>query len=136
MKSIEAVFKGESKEIRYLAGEFDQLIHKITYRKKDEKPLTPHQTAELMFDLFEKVVNKTEANNADELKKNLKTLCEVLIKKDKMNFVVRNCSERLLHLFTKLCNELKIELKGHSNVSYIQSLKQLNQKRTLHQHDD
>ena len=56
-----------------------------------------------MFELFEKVVQTTEWNDADGLKKNLKTLCEVLIKKDKMNFVVRNCSERMLQLFTKTC---------------------------------
>ena len=66
-----------------------------------------------MFEMFEEIVQKTEWRDADVLKKNLKSLCELLIKKDKMNFVVRNCSERMLQLFSTTCNTLKIELKEH-----------------------
>ena len=57
------------------------------------------------------IVQNTEWRDADTLKKNLKTLCEILIKKDKMNFVVRNCSERMLQLFGVICHQQKVELK-------------------------
>lgn len=53
-----------------------------------------------MFELFESVVKDTVWKNANELKDSLKRLCGMLISKDKMNFVCRNCSERMLRLFT------------------------------------
>jgi translation initiation factor 2B subunit (eIF-2B alpha/beta/delta family) len=59
----------------------------------------PRQIAESMFGLFELVIKDTQWLNQNQLKENLIRLCGMLISKDKMNFVVRNCSERLLRLF-------------------------------------
>jgi len=52
-----------------------------------------------MFKLFEEIVANTQWKDADELKRNLIEVCQQLIKCDKMNFVVRNCSERMLKIF-------------------------------------
>jgi len=73
----------------------DLLVHQIIYRKITK----PRQIAESMFSIFELVVKDTVWQNANQLKDNLKRLCEMLISRDKMNFVVRNCSERMLRIF-------------------------------------
>ena len=78
-----------------------------------------------MFELFESVVKDTVWKNANELKENLKRLCEMLISKDKMNFVCRNCSERMLRIFNQACKSLKISTDSLSEISTLTSLKQL-----------
>ena len=85
-------------------------MQQITYRKAKTEDLTPNSTAVLMFEIFEKIVANTAWKDANVLKKNLKQVCEILIQKDKMNFVVRNCAERMLHILNQSCNSLKIEL--------------------------
>ena len=93
-----------------MKAEVIKLIQQITYRKAKTEALTPNSTAILMFDTFEKIVTNTEWKDAAMLKKNLKQVAEILIEKDKMNFVVRNCSERMLHILNQSCLSLKIEL--------------------------
>jgi translation initiation factor 2B subunit (eIF-2B alpha/beta/delta family) len=78
-----------------------------------------------MFELFESVVKDTAWVNANELKDNLKKLCEMLISKDKMNFVCRNCSERMLRLMNQACKHLKISTDSQNEVSTLTSLKDL-----------
>lgn len=72
----------------------DQLLHQIVFRKIQK----PRQIAESMFGLFEMVVKDTVWQTHSQLRDNLIRLCSMLISKDKMNFVVRNCSERMLRL--------------------------------------
>ena len=52
-----------------------------------------------MFKLFEEVVSNTIWKDANELKANYKRVCERLLERDRLNFVVRNCSERMLKIF-------------------------------------
>ena len=50
----------------------------------------------------------------------------MLISKDRMNFVVRNCSERVMHLFKHACKTLKIPVISEgTELSSLISLKQL-----------
>ena len=64
-----------------------------------------------MFKLFDEVVSNTQWKDADELKANYKRVCERLIERDRLNFVVRNCSERMLKIFKQICMDLKLELR-------------------------
>ena len=52
-----------------------------------------------MFELFGEVVSNTTWKDANELKANYKRVCERLLERDRLNFVVRNCSERMLKIF-------------------------------------
>lgn len=89
-----------------------------------------------MFKLFEEIVSNTNWKDADELKANLKKVCERLITRDRLNFVVRNCSERMLKILQQKCNDLKIELKASGGLSVIQSLRHLTMKKVTKVHDD
>ena len=53
MLSTTSVFKGVTKEEQIINMKVDQLVQDITYRKHKNKRLTPRQTAESMFNLFE-----------------------------------------------------------------------------------
>lgn len=64
-----------------------------------------------MFKLFEEVVANSTWSDANELKTNFKRVCEKLIERDRLNFVVRNCSERMLKIFKQKCYDLKISLQ-------------------------
>ena len=57
-----------------------------------------------MFDLFEAVVQNTEWEDASDLHSKIKQVCEILIAKDKLNFVVRNCSERMIKILKQVCS--------------------------------
>ena len=65
-----------------------------------------------MFKLFEEIVGNSSWKDANELKTNLKKVCERLIQGDRLNFVVRNCSERMLKIMQQKCNDLKIDLQA------------------------
>jgi ribosomal protein L7Ae-like RNA K-turn-binding protein len=45
-----------------------------------------------------------------ELHRDLKMIAESLVQKDRMNFVVRNCSERMLKILKTLCEDNKIPM--------------------------
>ena len=89
-----------------------------------------------MFKLFEEIVSNTSWKDANELKANLKKVCERLLERDRLNFVVRNCSERMLKIFKQKCYDLKIELKETQSLSTIQSLRHLTMKKVTSTHDD
>lgn len=93
------VFKGETREEAMVNVSVDKMIQAITFRKIKGAELKPWNTASQMFKLFEEIVSNTQWKDADELKRNLIEVCQQLIKCDKMNFVVRNCSERMLKIF-------------------------------------
>ena len=57
-----------------------------------------------MFTLFEAIVSQTEWRDANDLRTKLKKVCEISIAKDKLNFVVRNCSERMLRILKQVCS--------------------------------
>ena len=55
---------------------------------------------------------------------NLKMIAESLVQKDRMNFVVRNCSERMLKILKVVCDDQKIRLTSDQFPNfYIDSLK-------------
>lgn len=89
-----------------------------------------------MFKLFEEIVSNTTWKDANELKANLKKVCERLLERDRLNFVVRNSSERMLKIFKKKCFDLKIELKESQGISTIQSLRHLTRKKISSVKDD
>lgn len=121
MKSVK-VFQGSTKDEAKVNVHVDLLVHNIVFRKLTQ----PRRIAENMFKIFELVVKDTVWQNPSQLKDNLKRLCEMLISQDKMNFVVRNCSERMLRLFTQSCKQLKISIdSAESRVTTLSSLKQL-----------
>ena len=89
-----------------------------------------------MFNLFEDIVSSTNWKDANELKMYFKRVCKRLIERDRLNFVVRNCSERMLKIFKQKCYDLKIELKETNAMSTIQSLRHLTIKKVSSVHDD
>ena len=107
----------------------DKRLQEITFREYEGKTITPWQTAMNMFKLFEEIVSNTAWKDANELKANMKKVCELLIERDRLNFVVRNCSERILKILQQKCEELKIELKASQGLSQIQSLRHLTMKK-------
>jgi len=112
-------------------------MQEITFREFEGKTLTPWQTAFNMFKLFEEIVSNSSWKDANELKTNLKKVCERLIQGDRLNFVVRNCSERMLKIMQQKCNDLKIELTATQGLSVIQSLRHLTAaKKFTSMHDD
>ena len=56
-----------------------------------------------MFELFKEVVSHTVWKDANELKDHYRRVCERLLERDRLNFVVRNCSERMLKIFKQKC---------------------------------
>ena len=89
-----------------------------------------------MFTLFEEILCRTEWKDANELKENYKKACQRLIMRDRLNFVVRNCAERMLKVFKQTCYELKIELKDAHSLTTIHSLRHLTVKKIASVHDD
>ena len=123
------VFKGHSLEEEKVNVLVDKRLQEITFREFDGKTLTPFQTALNMFKLFEEIVSNTVWKDGNELKANLKKVCEMLIERDRLNFVVRNCSERIMKILQQKCTELKIDLKVSQGLSKIQSLRHLTMKK-------
>ena len=113
------VFEGKTLEEEKVNALVDKRMQEITFRQCDGKTLTPYMTALNMFKLFEEIVSNTNWKDANELKDNLKRVCERLLDRDRLNFVVRNCSERMLKIFKQKCYELKIELKESQGMSTI-----------------
>ena len=123
------VFSGMTHEEEKVNMLVDQRQHEITFREFEGKSLTPWQTAINMFKLFKEIIANTGWKDANELKANLKKVCERLIERDRLNFVVRNCSERMLKILHQKCYDLKIELKMSQGLSTIQSLRHLTMKK-------
>lgn len=93
------VFEGKTREEEKVNSSVDKRMQEITFRQYNGNILTPYQTALSMFKLFEEIVSYTTWKDANELKANLKKVCERLLERDRLNFVVRNCSERMLKIF-------------------------------------
>lgn len=130
------VFKGSTIEEEKVNRIVDTRLQEITFRSFEGKVLTHWQTAYNMFKLFDEVVSNTVWKDANELKENYKRVCEKLIERDRLNFVVRNCAERMLKIFKQKCYDLKIELKESQGASTIQSLRHLNIKKVSSVHRD
>lgn len=64
-----------------------------------------------MFKLFYEIVSNTTWKDANELRDSYKKVCERLLERDRLNFVVRNCSERMLKIFKQKCYDVKYELQ-------------------------
>lgn len=56
------------------------------------------------------MVPLADFKNADDLRQMIKEIGENLVKKDPMNFVVRNCTERMLKMLKVECSKLNIML--------------------------
>ena len=97
----------------------DKRLQEITFREFEGNILTPWQTAFNMFDLFKEVVTHTNWKDANDLKTNFKRVCERLLERDRLNFVVRNCSERMLKIFKQKCYDLKMDLRETPGISTI-----------------
>ena len=136
MVSKTGVFAGQTLEEEKVNQSVDRRLQEITFREFEGRSLTPWQTAHNMFKLFDDVVCHTRWKDGNELKANLKRVCHKLLERDRLNFVVRNCSERMLKVFKQKCYELKIELKESSGLSAIQSLRHLTLKKVTAVHDD
>ncbi len=130
------VFPGNTEEEEKVNTLIDKRQQEITFREFEGKPLTPWQTAYNMFNLFTEVVTNTEWKDGNELKENFIKVCERLIERDRLNFVVRNCSERMLQIFKQKCYELKIDLKTSQGQTSIQSLRHLTLKKIMTVQDD
>jgi len=94
------VFEGRTLEEEKVNALVDLRLQEITFRQfEGNKLLTPYQTAYNMFKLFYEIVSNTNWKNANELRDSFKRVCERLLERDRLNFVVRNCSERMLKIF-------------------------------------
>jgi hypothetical protein len=60
-----------------------------------------------MFDLFDKVVEEVDWREPEDLLLVFKHIGEKLTRKDRMNFVVRNCSERMIRILKEVSDEVK-----------------------------
>lgn len=136
MKKTGVLFPGNTVEEQKVNFAVDRRLQEITFRTVEDKQLTPGMTALTMFKLFEEIVNLTSWKDASELKENFKRVCNRLIDRDRLNFVVRNCSERMLKIFKQKCYDLKIELKEVQGLTTIQSLRHLNLKKVSSVQDD
>ena len=125
------VLEGKTLEEEKVNLTVDEHLQQITFREFEGKILTPWQTAYNMFKLFEEIVANSTWSDANELKANFKRVCEKLIERDRLNFVVRNCSERMLKIFKQKCYDLKIPLQESQGMSTIQSLRHLTLKRIV-----
>ena len=122
------MFTGNSFEEEKVNQTIEQRLQEITFRQFNGKILTPAQTALNMFRLFEDIISSTTWKDANELKSNYKRVCERLLERDRLNFVVRNCSERMLKMLKQKCYDLRIEIKESLGISTIQSLRHLTLK--------
>lgn len=101
------MLKGYNKETtQHVNSQLDQMLSTIVYRKIK----SPNETAIAVFKLYECAIQFTDWKTPEELHKSLKLIGEALVSKDRMNFVVRNCSERMLKILKKVCDEKKVNL--------------------------
>ena len=82
-----------------------------------------------MFDLFEQVIQFCNWGSLVELYKMIKAVSEHLAKKDQMNFVVRNCSERMMNILKKICEKNNIKISQSKNIESLASFKKQQQSR-------
>ena len=68
--------------------------HDLAFRKVT----SPLEIAVRMFTLFEKVLDETDWHTPQDLLQAFKTIGEKLTRKDRLNFTVRNCSERMIKM--------------------------------------
>ena len=102
----------------------DQMLQRIVYRKTR----SPQENAKQVFDLFENVIQLADWRTADELKQILKTLGEEMVRRDRMNFVVRNCTERMLKMLKSECERLVVPLSSQDMSKNIYLLRTLSKK--------
>jgi len=76
-----------------------------------------------MFELFECVSEKTSWHTVAELLHTIRLVGEQLAKKDRMNFVVRNCAERMMKIIKNLGDEYKQQL--NSNIESLNAFKKI-----------
>jgi translation initiation factor 2B subunit (eIF-2B alpha/beta/delta family) len=72
----------------------DQMAHEIVFRKVT----SPLEIATKLFTLFDKVLDEADWNKPEDLLQIFKTIGEKLTRKDRLNFIVRNCSERMIRI--------------------------------------
>jgi translation initiation factor 2B subunit (eIF-2B alpha/beta/delta family) len=70
------------------------VAHDIVFRKVT----SPLEIAIKMFTLFEKVLDEADWHKPEDLLQTFKTIGEKLTRKDRLNFIVRNCSERMIRI--------------------------------------
>lgn len=70
------------------------MAHDIVFRKVT----SPLEIAIKMFTLFEKVLDEADWHKPEDLLQTFKTIGEKLTRKDRLNFIVRNCSERMIRI--------------------------------------
>ena len=126
MLALKGINTQETKEINQLV---DKMTHQILHRKIS----SPNQTAEQMFDLFESVIEKSSWHTVAELLHTVKLVSEQLAKKDRMNFVVRNCAERMMKIIKNLGEEHKQQL--NSNIESLNAFKKIELTRTASKDD-
>jgi len=72
----------------------DQMAHDIVFRKVT----SPLEIAVRMFTLFEKALDEVDWQTPQDLVDVFKSIGEKLTLKDRINFVVRNCAERMIRI--------------------------------------
>ena len=93
-----------------LNREIDRMAHEIVFRKVT----SPQIIAKRMFNLFKIVIELVEWSNSEQLLEVLKQIGTRMTQKDRMNFVVRNCAERMIRIlkespFFMACSEQRID---------------------------
>ena len=97
----------------------DEFEHKLLYRKIQSS----RETAIKMFELFDQVIDNFKWSNLLELNVIFKNLGERLANRDRMNFVVRNCFERMMKIIKNLSEEYHIQITNSAFPQYhIESL--------------
>lgn len=96
------MYRGYNKSTtQHVNSQVDQLAYNIVFRKIK----SPNEIAVAIFKLFECAVQMIDWRSPQDLHHNLKMIADSLVSKDRMNFVVRNCSERMLKILKTVCEE-------------------------------
>lgn len=90
------------------------MAHDIVFRKVT----SPQIIAKRMFNLFKIVIELVEWNNSEQLLEVLIQIGTRMTQKDRMNFVVRNCAERMIRILKEspyftACSEQRIDSNKH-----------------------
>jgi len=116
MQALKGINKDATQHVNSLV---DKMTQNIMFRKLT----SPNEIATSMFDLFEQLIQLTNWGSLIDLYKVIKAVSEHLAKKDKMNFVVRNCSERMMNALKQICEENNVKITHHSNIESLASYK-------------
>lgn len=98
MQAIKGINEASTNHVN---SQIDDLSSQVLNRKIK----SPQEIAHRVLELFQCVIELVHWRSPHELHATLKQICENLVKKDRMNFVVRNCSERILKLVKNLCDQ-------------------------------